>query len=471
MGQRLLDFLPQYQNRSSVVLAGAKGTIFAAGTENLVALFSDVDETLAIENPFTFDAAGMAPDVFYADSISIKLEIRTADGSLFRTADNLPGRGGPTAGVSIWATDQSYVIGEEVVFQDVRYTSNTSPNKDNTPTSADVNWTRSPYQGVYNTNLTYVIGDRVIDPATGILFVSRVNANNGNTPSSSPAQWANGSSIGIQTVNIPGGSTNVAASGPAISSAAIGEFIVVTREFTGAVNDNAESAQFSIKMPESWDQSDLQAIYTIVSRTAVAGGSDSAWGISATGFASGETITDQSFGTEIETVISAVTTINNFYDSSVVTFTPNNITTSKSNVYFKVSRINTDLDGLAASQSIASPLTVLALTSLGAEIQQLAKKVLITASNAVSQISITYTVTGTDGGGTPLVESGITGPAASVSVSTTGLFATVSEIKPSANIAAATTEAGYDSRDDITSNIGLENIVILYNTVSSTDNA
>jgi len=341
MGQRLVQSLQQFVDSSSVVLAGGTCSVFEAGTTTLVPLFSDVDLTIAENNPFTYDAAGMAPDIFYADAISIKQEIKDSEGTLFRTADDIPGRGGPTAGVSIWAADQTYIAGEEVVFNAIRYTSNISNNKGNTPTSADVNWTRSPFQGVYNANLTYVTTERVIDPLTGILFISRTDDNTGNTPSTSPVNWANGSGIGLQTINLPGSTLNLPSSNAAASSAAqIGVFVVVTKEFDGTADENA---QFSIDMPESWDQGDLQVAYKLVSRTAVAGGSSAVFGISTVGFESGETITDQtSFGTITNTTITGITDQDNFYFSATTTFIPNNINSANQILYFQVTRVATD---------------------------------------------------------------------------------------------------------------------------------
>ena len=89
---------------------------------------------------------------------------------------------------------------------------------------------------------------------------------------------------------------------------------------------------------------------------------------------------------------------------------------------------------------------------------------------AVNLSGITFDVIGTSDGATVISELGITGPSNST-VLTSILFATVTSITFSATVAASTAEAGYESADLITGDIGLENVMVLFNTQSSTDNA
>lgn len=267
MGQPLIDYFPQYVDSSSVVLAGGTYTIFAAGTTDLVELFSDIGESISIENPVTFDAAGMLPDVFYGDGISIKAEIRKANGSLFNTKDNLTAFGGPTAGVSVWASNQSYAKGEEVVRLGFRYFSNVDNNVGNTPQDASVAWTRCPFQGVWNTNLTYIVTDRVIDPDTGFLHIARTTTT-GDAPATSPNEWSNGNGIGLQTVNA-GSAGFIPVTGAVKTTKTVGNARIPVATFVATTNNNA---QFSFLLPASYDNTKtLQARLTYYTGTTATG--------------------------------------------------------------------------------------------------------------------------------------------------------------------------------------------------------
>lgn len=267
MGQPLIDYFPQYEGSNSVVLAGGTLTIFGAGTTDLVDLFSDIDLKIEIENPTTLDAAGMIPDVYYTDGLSVKIEIRKADGSLFRTKDNLPAFGGPTAGVSVWSSDQVYSKGETVVYLGLQYLSEADKNTGNVPVSASVFWTRSPFQGVWNTNLTYAAADRVIDPATGFLYIARTTTQ-GDDPSTSPSQWGLGDGIGLQTVNA--GSTGfIPGTGAVKSTKTVGNAKIPVATFVDTADNDV---QFSFLMPASYDNTQtLQARLTYYTGTLATG--------------------------------------------------------------------------------------------------------------------------------------------------------------------------------------------------------
>jgi len=339
MGQPLIDYFPQYEGSNSVVLAGGTLTIYDASTTNLISLFSNLDLTITTVNPVTLDAAGMIPDIYYADGLSIKIEIRTADGSLFRTKDNLPAFGGPTAGVSVWASDQHYSKGEEVVHLGVRYFSNVDNNTGNTPVNASVQWTRIPFQGIWNTFTTYIATDRVIDPDTGILYIARAGTT-GEAPATNVDKWANSSGIGLQTINIPAGGLNLPSATPAvINKTEITGWIVVTMDFKGVTENDI--VQFEMQMPQSWDRGSLEVIYTVIPRTAVTDGTAVVFGIAATAFGEGDTI-DSSPGTYTNTTIENITTLNTNYYSETVDLLVNSISTANSWVQFKIQRAQDD---------------------------------------------------------------------------------------------------------------------------------
>lgn len=335
MGQPLIDYFPQYEGSNSVVLAGGSLTVFGAGTTDLIDLFSDIDLQNPIVNPVVLDAAGMTPDVYYANGLAVKIEIRDTNGSLFRTKDDLPAFGGPTAGVSIWASDQAYSKGEEVVYLGGRYFSNVDNNVSNVPVDASIPWTRSPFQGVWNTNLTYISTDRVIDLATGLLYIART-ITQGDTPATSPTQWAQGEGIGLQTFNIPAEGLNLPATNPAVNNATeISGWIVVTKDFLGITNN--QIVQFEVQMPESWDRGPLEVVYTVLSRVVVTGGNEAVFSITATAFGDGEII-DSTPGPFTSTTISGISTPDAQYYSAKVPLVVDNISTPNSWVQFKVER-------------------------------------------------------------------------------------------------------------------------------------
>lgn len=104
-----------------------------------------------------------------------------------------------------------------------------------------------------------------------------------------------------------------------------------------------------------------------------------------------------------------------------------------------------DLDGLADGNSSAGTSVTLdgALTGGGAYLDDTnsPRHIHIVDLGGDAQTGATYTITGTDGNGQPLVEA-ITGPAASGFVITTGRFASVSAIAIASPVAGSTVDIG-----------------------------
>ncbi|MEE9459752.1 MAG: hypothetical protein V3V84_08330 [Candidatus Bathyarchaeia archaeon] len=463
---RLYNPFSQYLDSNSTVLSGGNVTVTLAGTTTLVELFTDdsLEPEFALENPFTLDDKGASPsEIHYAPNVTVKMLIKTSANVLYATTDNIPPLGDANSSAMLYSASTTYSITERVLSAGIWYLSNVSGNKGNDPLSSPSFWTPEHLVREYNAQFAYGLDATAFED--GVPFRSRIAGNLDNIPSISPDEWANMSGIGIQTINIPASILNTIGADPPLDTNVINaQFVVVTRQYDDAAT---EAAQFSVEMPESWDLGFLQVIYMIIPRAVVTGGSTAVFGISGIGFGDGDDMSTASFGPAIDTVIEGVSLENNVYLSDPVSFIPDSVSTPNRIVYFQVIRDTTQVDDdvfLAAVQVMNS--TTLTLTGAAPATQQVAGNVTLTSATDTS--SSEFTINGKDQQGTTISEQ-LMGPNATT-VQTTLLFSSITTIDYDVQLADSVS-AGYISGDDITIDLGLLQVRILYTTSSSTDNA
>jgi hypothetical protein len=117
---------------------------------------------------------------------------------------------------SLWDTEEIYDYGAIVVGSDSKYYRSVSAaNQGNDPTTTPASWELISFVRFYNAGIVYSQFDRVIDPASGFVYISQVDDNLNNAPASSPTEWKdqialNKSQIETNTTNIESNDTDIA---------------------------------------------------------------------------------------------------------------------------------------------------------------------------------------------------------------------------------------------------------------------
>lgn len=284
----------QYLNDSGNPLANGLLYFFETGTTTPKNTYADAGLTIANTNPVVLSASGRQPNIFFdglakvmlTDSNVIQIETRDPEGTQ------------PEGNFLGWDTTENYDAGGIVIGSDgAYYRSLGNSNKGNDPTSNPALWEEFEFMGVYNANITYA-QNVIVKTSTGLLWRSKVSNNTGNDPVTSRAQWAPVvESIGRQTIYVPAGAMIPRiTSGAKVNSIelATNKVMVNSLDFDSSVD---EFAQFSVKMPESWDAGALQAQF-MWSHPTTAGNFGVRFFIQAKAHADGDAL-DAAFGTAV----------------------------------------------------------------------------------------------------------------------------------------------------------------------------
>lgn len=170
---RFINPAPEFKPNSKLFF-------FKSGTNTQLVTYKDQFETPGLENtqPVLTDSNGVVPNIFYSGSA--KLVILDENNVQYGEYDPV---GGETelGDFTLWDTVVTYDKNDIVEGSDGKfYMSLANGNISNDPTLTPTSWKEVRFIGVWNANVTYVIGD-VVQTASGNLWKA-LTATAGNDP-------------------------------------------------------------------------------------------------------------------------------------------------------------------------------------------------------------------------------------------------------------------------------------------------
>lgn len=194
MATRLNSIVLQHFNKVSpnAPLAGGRMFFFEAtpGSTTLKSTFTTSAGDIANSNPVILSAEGFEPNIFGEGSYRVELRSSIADGDLLQWNINPVDFSQVGGAFDDWLSTVDYgVSGVNIVFgsDGLYYISIQSPNINNDPVVSPEFWTQFDLLKRYNTNEAYLIGDPVT--FNNKFYTSLTGSNLGNQPDVSPSDW------------------------------------------------------------------------------------------------------------------------------------------------------------------------------------------------------------------------------------------------------------------------------------------
>lgn len=183
---RYTDPRTQYFDSAGDPLVKGKLFFFDSGTSTEKSTFSDISETKANPDPVILTADGRVPNIFFTGAARVKL----TDKNSVQLFDVDP-VGGDTAAGQFSDFDNQTIYGSRaiVIGSDGNYYSSlSSGNQSNDPTTSPAFWLQVEFINIFNTNRTFGLNETA-KASDGLLYRSLVANNTGNDPASSPTKW------------------------------------------------------------------------------------------------------------------------------------------------------------------------------------------------------------------------------------------------------------------------------------------
>lgn len=187
---RFTNPIPQFSKANGDLLAGGTLTFYASGTDVLLPIFGDVNETISIQNPVTLGSRGEVPSIFF--SASARCVLADFDGVQIFDVDPVSSDG--TVGAfETWESNVVYSDNDLVYGSDGKpYVSLQGNNQSNDPTQDPENnafWSQLNQLRTWNANEIYLVGDLVVE--SGFIYKSQSTSNINNRPSTdNGTNWA-----------------------------------------------------------------------------------------------------------------------------------------------------------------------------------------------------------------------------------------------------------------------------------------
>jgi len=210
---------------------------FKAGTDSPLTTFADDLESIPNPAQIDVDANGNLPNIFFSGSARVKY--LDEFGQQYNARDPVGGDR-ELGDFTLWDTQVIYDLNDIVERTNKFYKSLSNANQSNDPVLVLDKWEEIRFIGVYNINITYVIGD-IVQTVDGNLWKSLIAVNLNNDPSTDTGvnwisamdgQWINKSSA---FPIIAGKKYQIDASGGAVDapfepSYLVGDVIIVHNE-------------------------------------------------------------------------------------------------------------------------------------------------------------------------------------------------------------------------------------------------
>ena len=158
---RFINPAPQYKPYSKLYF-------FESNTNTQLATYADSIETIPNTHPVIADADGRVPNIFF--SVVAKLVVLDESDVQYIERDPVGGDSATGGGLGAWSETTVYGISDIVKGSDNKiYVSITAGNVSNDPTITPTAWEEVRFIGVWNTNVSYAIGD-VVQTVNGDLW-------------------------------------------------------------------------------------------------------------------------------------------------------------------------------------------------------------------------------------------------------------------------------------------------------------
>ena len=183
---RFTNPIPQFILENGDLAAGGTLSLYESGTNVLLSIYADVNESTPIANPVTLGSRGEVPNIFY--SLSARAVVADASGNQIFDVDPV---GGTTASGAYQIWDSNVVYGvNDIVFgsNSEPYISLTNQNEGNDPTLDAGNnefWTELLEIKYWNAQETYDANSLTFED--GAIYRSTIPSNAGNQPSTDGA--------------------------------------------------------------------------------------------------------------------------------------------------------------------------------------------------------------------------------------------------------------------------------------------
>ena len=380
---RFINPIPQYTLSNGDIAAGGTLTFYESGTDTLLIIYADINESIPIANPITLGSRGEVPNIFFSSSARCVFN-DSNDNQIF---DVDPVNSSIASGeFEIWNSNIVYTQSNIVFGSNGNiYISLIVENQGNNPILNAGNnqfWAQLILPEAWNSQVIYTPNEFAIE--NGIIFRSLISNNTGNQPSlDNGSQWksiANG--IYVDYNNTSSGLLAVTA------QAAIDEIVALINNLPSSVvyRGQLDVSAGNSALPAAPQNGDLYVIAvggTITVSTAGAtpvltavntgeqiiyNGDDSQWDlissvqqaatVSYNNAASGLSATNvQNAIDEVEGRIDTAETniVNNDNDIATnagnITANANNIATNASNIINNASNIATNASNIATNTS------------------------------------------------------------------------------------------------------------------------
>ena len=183
---RFTNPIPQFILENGDLAAGGTLSLYESGTNVLLSIYADVNESTPIANPVTLGSRGEVPNIFY--SLSARAVVDDAAGNQIFDVD--PVGGTTTSGAyQIWDSNVVYSV-NDIVFgsNGEPYISLTNQNEGNDPILDAGNnqfWTELLEIKYWNAQEIYAVNSLTFE--SGVIYRSTIASNAENQPSTDGA--------------------------------------------------------------------------------------------------------------------------------------------------------------------------------------------------------------------------------------------------------------------------------------------
>lgn len=178
---------PQFFDASGNVLASGTIAFYTTQTLSFKEIFTDINLSVAAENPVQLSGGGVMP-LRYMNG-SYRIIIKDKNGVEIADLDPVQGNPELSGALGTWNTAVIYSALNTVQGSDgLYYRSQINSNIANDPTTDAVNWREIRFIDVWNTNATYAIGV-IVQNSTGNLWRSKVSQSGNDPTTDSGTNW------------------------------------------------------------------------------------------------------------------------------------------------------------------------------------------------------------------------------------------------------------------------------------------
>tara|TARA_R110002096_G_scaffold152085_2_gene315020 strand:+ start:5339 stop:5971 length:633 start_codon:yes stop_codon:yes gene_type:complete len=183
---RYIDPVTQYNDDAGNPLVNGKLYVFKTGTNDLLDVFFDVNQSTPAPNPVILTAAGRVPNLFFDGSAKVILT-KSDDTQLW---ERDPVGGEFSEGVfSDWNSLTIYNENDIVTGSDGNfYIAINDGVQGQDPLTSPSDWTQIKFNRVWNANETYDVND-IVQASDGKIYIGLTADNTNNNPISDSGNW------------------------------------------------------------------------------------------------------------------------------------------------------------------------------------------------------------------------------------------------------------------------------------------